>query len=293
MVSKISPSHPDFIYIGTSKAGSTWHFKVLSWHPEIYMYPGKDLGFFSGHYENGWQWYLSQFQPKPTERVVGEVSHTYLVHPAAPERIAEHLPDVKMLICLRDPVQRTFSDYLDGVKNGKFSGSFETELERNPGLIDRSRYGTQFQRYLQRFERSQFHIGCFDELATAPKQYAQRMYEFLGVDALKIPGELTRKVLPAGEARSAALAGTAKRLSRFARRTGLDAVRGRLKTSAFVRNMLYRPFDDSSRPKMERATEARLRNLFAEEVQLFDELAGTDLSARWNYLPVSARSLTA
>ncbi|MCW3796194.1 sulfotransferase domain-containing protein [Sphingomonas sp. BN140010] len=292
-MSKISPSHPDFIYIGTSKAGSTWHFKVLSWHPEIYMYPGKDLGFFSGHFEKGREWYLNQFKPKPPQTVVGEVSHTYLVHPDAPRRIAQHLPHLKMLICLRDPVQRTFSDYLDGVKNGKFTESFEAELARNPGLIDRSRYGTHFQRYLQRFERSQFHIGCFDELATAPRQYAQRMYQFLGVDALEIPGELTRKVLPAGEARSAVLAETAKRLSRFARRTGLDAVRGRMKTSEFVRNVLYRPFDGSSRPRMERATEVRLRDLFAEEVQLFDELAGTDLSAKWNYWPISDRRLTA
>ena len=48
---------PDYLYIGTSKAGSTWLFRALKWHPQIYAYPGKNLGFFSTRFENGWDWY--------------------------------------------------------------------------------------------------------------------------------------------------------------------------------------------------------------------------------------------
>ena len=85
--------------------------------------------------------------------------------------IREHLPNVKMIACLRDPVQRTFSDYLDRVKNGKMDGTFEEELERDPALINRSRYGTQLARYLELFDRAQFHIVSFDELVATPARF--------------------------------------------------------------------------------------------------------------------------
>jgi hypothetical protein len=283
VASTVSERAPDFIYIGTSKAGSTWHFKVLSWHPQVCMYPGKSLGFFSTSYGKGWQWYLRQFEPEPQHRVVGEVSHSYLAFADAAERLQQLLPRVKMLVCLRDPVQRTFSDYLDGVKNGKMSGSFEEELERNPVLIDRSRYGTQLGRFLRRFERSQFHISSFDDLVADPRQHAARMFDFLGVDVLEIPMNLTAKVLPAGTPRSAALAALAKRLSRIARRNGLNALRGRVKTSRPVRNMLYRPFKNDARPSMLPTTEAALRNLMTQEVQLLDAIAGSDFCGLWGY----------
>src|SRR5437763_13600017 len=97
---------PNFLYIGTSKAGSTWIFKVLSWHPEIYMYPGKNLGYFSTRYDKGWDWYLKNFDPEPQHKLVGEVSHSYLVSEEAAARVHKHLPDAKLMVCLREPVQR-------------------------------------------------------------------------------------------------------------------------------------------------------------------------------------------
>ena len=274
---------PDFLYIGTSKAGSTWTFKTLSWHPQICVYSGKNLGFFSSRYEKGWGWYLNQFHCEPQHRVTGEVSHSYLVSADAPERIHKHLPNVKMLVCLRDPVERTFSDYLDGVKNQKFIGSFEEELERFPALITRSCYGTQLERYLQYFDRDQFLISSFDELKSAPKQYAARLFEFLGVEVLDIPANLGGKVLPAGIPRSRKLALAAKALSQLARRTGLNALRGKVKTSRAVRNLLYRPYNDHTRPTMRPDTRARLREMMTQEVQLLDAIAGTDFGNLWGY----------
>jgi Sulfotransferase domain len=274
---------PNFLYIGTSKAGSTWIFKVLSWHPEIYMYPGKNLGYFSTRYDKGWDWYLKNFDPEPQHKLVGEVSHSYLVSEEAAARVHKHLPDAKLMVCLREPVQRTFSDYLDAIKNGKLEGTFEEELERTPGLIHRSRYGTHLERYLQRFDRSQLHIATFDELVSAPDQFAARMFEFLGVERLQVPSNLHEKVLPAGKPRSRALANGAKKLSRLARRTGLTSLRGKVKTSRTVRNALYQPFTETSRPSMSPDTQARLRALMSEEMRRLDAIAGTDFSRLWKY----------
>ncbi|HEX8841598.1 MAG TPA: sulfotransferase [Sphingomicrobium sp.] len=275
-------SRPDFLYIGTSKAGSTWLFKALSWHPQIYVYPGKNLGFFSTRFEKGWDWYVSNFDPEPQHRSVGEVSHSYLVSERAPARIRELLPSIKMIACLRDPVQRTFSDYLDRVKNGELHGTFEEELERSPALINRSRYGTQLSRYLELFDRKQLHIVCFDELVAGPTQFAAGIFEFLGVDPLPIPEKLRGKILPAGTPRSRSVANGAKMLSKLTKRFGLNALRGRVKTSPTIRNILYRPYGEG-RPTIHPTTEARLRGLFAEEVRLLDSAAGTDFAGLWGY----------
>ena len=278
-------SRPTFLYIGPSKAGSTWIFKVLSWHPQIYMYPGKNLGFFSTRFENGWDWYVSQFQSEPQHRAIGEVSHSYLVSPDAAARIHEFLPDVKLLVCLREPVERTFSDYLDGIKNGKIHGTLEEELERTASLINKSRYGTHLARYLERFDRDQIHIACFDELKSDPERFAARLFEFVGVDALQIPEKLRRKVLPAGTPRVRPVASAAKRISKLAKQLGLGALRGRLKTSPTIRNLLYRPFSDDARPTMAPATEARLREIMADEIRRLDASAQTDFCRLWNYSP--------
>lgn len=279
---------PNFLYIGTSKAGSTWIFKALSWHPQVYMYSGKNLGYFSTRFEQGWDWYLSNFRPEPQHRVIGEVSHSYLVSEKAAERIHERLPDIKMMACLREPVERTFSDYLDGIKNGKLTGTFEEELERTPALTRRSRYATNIARYLDRFDRQQLHIASFDQLKADPASFAADLFAFLGVELLELPSRLRDKVLPAGTPRSRAVATTAKKVASFTGRVGLKGLRGRLKTSKWVRNMLYRPYQDEERPSMLPSTEARLRELFQDEVERLDQIAGTDFVRLWNY-PPSAR----
>lgn len=274
---------PDFLYIGTSKAGSTWLFKVLSWHPQIAMYPGKNLGFFSVNFDRGLDWYRSQFDPEPGRSVLGEVSHNYLISEEAPRRIREVLPDAKLIVCLREPVQRIFSDYLEGINDGKLAGTLDEELERTPGLINKSRYGTHLERYLKHFPREQIHIACFDDLGAAPDRFAARIFEFVGVDALSIPPELRGKVLPAGKPRVRVLAKLVRKFTRLAPRLGLGGVRGRMKTSEALRKALYRPYGSSQRPVIPPAIEARLRDLMTEEMQRLDAVAGTDFCSRWNY----------
>ncbi len=70
---------PDFLYIGTSKAGSTWLFNTLAIHPEVHLASSKGLYFFDQHYDRGIDWYLDQFGGAGDARAMGEISHSYLV----------------------------------------------------------------------------------------------------------------------------------------------------------------------------------------------------------------------
>lgn len=274
---------PNFLYIGTSKAGSTWIFKALSWHPQIHMYGGKDLRFFTSEYDKGWDWYVDQFDPKSSQTVVGEVSHSYLASEEACERIHKHLPHAKLMVSLREPFDRTFSQYLDGLKNGKMHGSIDEELVRSKSLGERNRYGTHMQRYLDRFPRENLHIASFDELVRSPESFAAKMFEFLGVEPLPLPQKVREKVLPAGTPRSRVLANASKKAVKAVDLVGLPQMRGALKKSPFIRNLLYRPYTRENKPTLPPEKREELRRMFAPEIRHLDRIAGTNFCELWNY----------
>lgn len=273
---------PDFLYIGTSKAGSTWLFNALACHPDVYLASSKGLYYFDEHYDNGTAWYLSQFSAAGDHRAVGEISHSYLSSPEAADRIAALNTQTRLLVCLREPVDRAFSDYLDLVKNGQHDGRFETALERFPRLLERGCYATHLQRYLDAFPREQLHVSLFDDLRADPQAYGDNVFSFLGVRALDLPESALRPRMPAGTPRSRSAAAAAKRASSLVLRLGLKRLRSTVKRSILVRQSLYRPYADD-RPTVDPAVAAELRRGFADEVARLDTLVDQPVSLRWGY----------
>lgn len=279
---------PNFLYIGTSKAGSTWLFNALSIHPEVYLAASKGLYYFDSHFDNGTEWYLRQFAGAE-HKAVGEISHSYLSSPEAAVRIAALNPAMHLLVCLREPVDRAFSDYLDLIKNDQFDGSFEAALDRIPRLVERGRYATHLRRYVDEFPCDQLHVGLFDDLQTDPQRYADDVFAFLGISGLALPPAALQRRMPAGVARSAASAAAAKRASRLVLKLGLRRLRSRVKRSALLRRMLYRSYK-SDRPVLQPDVARDLRRRFAAEVADLDDLLGMPVSERWGYGAVSGHT---
>jgi hypothetical protein len=273
---------PSFLYVGTSKAGSTWLFNVLWQHPEVFLADSKGLYYFDAHFEQGEEAYLRNFAGTDGYLAVGEISHSYLSSPVAAERIAALNPQMRLLVCLREPVDRAFSDYLDLVKNGQYDGSFESALERFPRLVDRGRYVTHLRRYLVHFPRRQLHVALFDDLQSDPQGFADAVFAFLAVSPLDLSETVLRPRMPAGVPRSSAAASAAKRASRVLAAFGLRRLRSQVKRSPRVRQMLYRPYADD-RPVPAPAVVAELRRQFRDEVTQLDELLGMPVSDRWEY----------
>ncbi|HEX6248374.1 MAG TPA: sulfotransferase domain-containing protein [Nocardioidaceae bacterium] len=276
---------PDFLYVGTSKAGSTWLFNALSIHPEAFLPSFKGLYYFDHHFDNGLDWYLAQFAGARHQKAVGEISHSYLSSPPAAARIAELNPRMRLLVCLREPVDRAFSDYLDLRKNGQYDGSFEEALDRFPRLLDRGRYAEHLERYLALFPREQIHVSLFDDLKTDAQAYADDVFAFLGIEQLQLPPASLKSRMPAGRPRNVTVARAAKSVSRWAKDAGLNSLRSRVKRSVLIRQALYRPFADE-RPTMDPSTRVELRRSFATEVDRLDDILGTSVSTRWGYRSV-------
>jgi Sulfotransferase domain len=150
---------PDFIVAGVQKGGTTFLYQEMLRHPEIRGSLTKEVHFFDGNFDKGVDWYSGMFpRSSSNARVIrGEASPAYIFHPAAVRRIAETLPDPRLVIVVRDPVQRALSHYKHERRLGyEPSATFEEALE-----LEESRVAEEFDRLSDGSLGSSFAVGHY------------------------------------------------------------------------------------------------------------------------------------
>ena len=223
---------PTFLVVGAVKAGTTSLHEYLMQHPEIYMSPVKETNHFSdadmdfehfnvdyrqdiGHqldkYLQGpmdrkihiahvrtWDQYLQLYKNVRQEKAIGEVSNSYLYCPSTAAAIKDKLPDVKIVMVLRNPVDRLFSQYVMNLKLGKitekdlikelekdaakpFKGWGVSHLYKEVGM-----YSDQVERYLAQFPAAQVKVILFDDFKADPQAVMQDLFAFLEVAPLEV-----------------------------------------------------------------------------------------------------------
>jgi hypothetical protein len=200
---------PSFLIIGAARCGTTSLFVQLQQHPDVYLPPSKrpEPHFFlkEDEYRKGLRYYSNRFFTWWNgESAAGEASTSYIYQDYVPGRIHKHLPEVRLILLLRNPVDRAYSHYWYSVQNGLESLSFEGALKkeeeriRHPNsqfeaevqpyaYLDRGRYYTQIRRYLRFFKREQLLILFFEDLKTAPVDLVRATFRFLNVDDSFVP----------------------------------------------------------------------------------------------------------
>lgn len=275
---------PNFIYIGPSKAGSTWLHEVLIRHPQIYMCSGKDLYFFDRYFERGIGWYAGHFRDVRVEqRVVGEVCQEYLSSAEAPKRMRSSLgPELRLMVTLRDPVARAFSGYLYMRKHGVFDGSFRQALDSRPGMFDHSRYATLLSQYLEYFDLSAIHCALFDDLVEDAQSFIDALLAWLDVDQMELDESLLAARLPAAKARSLPLARAAKLGANWARQHNAATLVGMVKRSSVVQQALYVRLGDD-KPRLSEDDAMYVREVLRPEIVQVEKMLGLDLRRRWDW----------
>jgi len=175
---------PNFLIIGAPRCGTTWIQNNLALHPEVYAPSTKELHFFDRHYDNGIDWYEQQFAGADAP-VVGEATPAYLYPEEVPCRIKRHIPDAKLIVSLRDPVERAHSHFCYRLPEQRAQGltlSFEQKLEQSPRLVAESRYAAPLQRYLDLFPRENVLVVLHQDIARRPEALLVDLYAFLGID---------------------------------------------------------------------------------------------------------------
>lgn len=274
---------PNFLYVGPDKAGSSWLHETLIRHPQVHLSPAKDLYFFDRYFDRGPQWYAAQFRDARDEPVVGEVCQDYLFHPEAAGRIRATLgPDVRLMVSLRDPVERAWSSYLYMRKHGEGPDTFAEALRTWPALLEHGRYATGLDRFLAHYPREQVHVALFDELTDDPQRYVDKVTAFLGIDAMALAPADLEATLPAAAARSVRLAHAARSAASWVREHDGAGLVGRVKRSPLVHRVLYRPIDRAAvRP--DGADVATVRSALAGEVDRLERTLGMGLREAWGW----------
>lgn len=200
-------SLPDFLIIGTQKGGTTSLYSYLVQHPKIAPVLTKEIHYFDGHYSEGLPWYKAHFpfSFQMKGKITGEATPYYLYHPHAPKRAAELVPNAKLIILLRNPVERAYSHYNMGNKlNIENRESFEEAIEAEEGriredwnkmiedpswessnvqnysLLDRGRYLAQIQRWEACFPKENMLILSSEEFFSDPASVTKKVWKFLG-----------------------------------------------------------------------------------------------------------------
>lgn len=177
--------HPSFIVIGAVKAATTWIQMRLQDNPEVYL-PNPEPHYFSTGFEQGEEYYRSFFIDRPAEAcVIGEKSADYLAHPLAAQRMAAMLPDLRLVVQLRAPVERAYSHYKMLYRRGTISGPPEdylTSLDSPyPNFLRDGLYAHHLARWFDHFPPDQLLVFLYEEVGERPRQIVEAVSAHIGV----------------------------------------------------------------------------------------------------------------
>lgn len=182
-------NRPDFLLIGAGKAGTSSIRDVLAGHPEIYFVTDpKEPAYFAKDdvFARGPEWYSSLFAAGAEARIRGEGSPQYAnsaLYPEAAGRIAEHLPEARLVYTVRDPVARAESNWIQlKTFHRPRAKSVIDALDRYPGIVGASMYWNELSRYREHFPDDRIQVIFLEELKKDPDAVFRSCLRFLGVD---------------------------------------------------------------------------------------------------------------
>lgn len=273
---------PSFFVIGPPRTGSSWLHEVLSphaWLPTL----SKETRFFDTHFHRGVKWYLAHYgnsrEDSSGTRRMGEVAPTYFASTEARERMAQLVPEAKVVCVFRNPVDRVVSLYRLKRAYGLIPWGFEQALERDPELMESSKYASTLKLWQRSFGPRQVMAGIYDDLRHNPQTFIDSLADFVGIPRFRLAAwqygfvhDSEHMTHPKSYYRTR----SATIMADWFKARRLDRV-----VSAFKRSRLRNfvlgggpPF-----PKLPQGTLLQLQEKFQPEIERLEELLQRDLSA--------------
>ncbi len=283
-----------FLGVGVQKCATTWLYDILVDHPHLALSKRKEVDFFSYHYGRGYQWYQDQFPADSANRINGELSPSYFIDPAVPERVKTYAPDVKILVSLRDPLERAISNHRHEVRLGHFHGddlSFESGLANNPLYLEQSRYGTHLQRWLKVIPESRMLILFQEDIDSDPLAVAEDVYRFLDIDPDHVSRAIEQRSNESHVYKFRVIEHTRKAARQVVRFLGVDGLwrAGQKVGLQRLYRLVNRRPPDARIPPVSAATRERLRFLLEDEIRLVEQITRRPLP-QWRSGSATART---
>ena len=199
--------YPNFLIIGQKKCGTTFLYSYLIKHPQILPSIQKEIHFWNNNFNLGLDWYLAHFPSIATTQdfITGEASASYLNSPEIANNIAKFFANIKLIVLLRNPVERAISHYYMACRLGNEERSLEEAIfSKNQSITQKSainstsylddncylagsRYFDLISQWMDVFPREQFLIIQSEDLFTNPASTVNQVFQFLGVKSHHIP----------------------------------------------------------------------------------------------------------
>jgi len=203
---------PTFLIIGAQKSGTTTLFEIMTKHPNFVRPTVKEINYFGWRFWRGLTWYKNHFPiVSDTPNVItGEATTNYIWHPLAAQRIKKILPHIKIIIILRNPIDRAYSHFHMSLKQGRewlaFEDAINIEEERLRGkkeaivkgqiydsfdykfhsYLSRGKYVYQIKDWIKYFPTDRFLILRTEDLASEAENTYNKIFRFLDLPSLRI-----------------------------------------------------------------------------------------------------------
>jgi hypothetical protein len=285
---------PNLFIVGAVKAGTTSLHAYLAGHPDVFMSALKEPHFFasfelSPEFDNFMpvirdaDAYQALFSGSENFKIVGEASPSYLCDDDAAMRIKAAVPDARIIISLRNPVQRAYSHYLMEFRQGRESRPFAEALEADAKrekkgwgvsfqYLEQGLYTEQVKRYIDTFGSARVKVVLFEELTQNTAEVMRDVAVFLNIDPTKFPEAVFAKAHNPFEA-------SRGKLSRFLLRSKPIRTWSRRLVPQFARTAVRNAFlfTRGTKPNMGDATRIWLSNYFEADLERLEGLLDRDL----------------
>jgi len=278
---------PNLFIIGAMKAGTTSLYEYLKDIPDIYMSPVKEPKYFSEERDSentgvkrikDETEYLTLFEKAKDEKFLGEASPDYLFDPDSAKLINQIMPEAKIIIILRDPIERAFSHYLLDLRSNPTESQVHEKLlhDMNEKIkkkkirlrLEASFYHDDVKRYLEIFPREQVKILIFEEMMKNPKGTIQEILDFLGLnyELEELKGEAHNPFVGLSVPRGAFSKNFLEKgsKSKFVKKIIPSSIRNFLQTKVLSKQL--------SKPKLKEEDRKLLKNLYAKDVEKLKNL---------------------
>lgn len=268
---------PDFLIAGVMKSGTTFLDGLIRNHHSIKMLERNlNYSFFDDDriYRRGIEWYENLFKHLKVDKgaILGQTSADCYFNEGSIERIREHLPDIKLIFVLRDPIERAYSLYWHQYGMGREYRSFEDALQRESEVIwksyynykmfsyiERSRYKSQFEKVFDLFDEKKVLLLPFNSLIGNTLMTINKVFDFLSVDRVENLDELDFRSIPRNPARIPRHSQIVH-LSYYLQKMGMTSLGRRLVN---LDKITARP------PRMKSSTRISLEKKLAEDILFF------------------------
>lgn len=280
----------NFIGVGPKKCGTTWLYDHLAQHPNIFFPDTKEVRFFDLNWDLGEKHYGSLYAPGRRYEARGDITPTYLHRRVGP-RIRELIPDAKILITLRHPVERTVSHFAHRYRTEKsFPDPDEFFADRTnweDTIVKWSLYADGLEHLFDHIPFEQSLAIRFESIREQPTTLLDEVAAFLTLPSHD--WQLLDNSNPPIQFRSAVYATVHEIVAKTLHRNGLDVVRRVIKRTGLPKVLSRANAVRVTKPKISRETFERLTEHFEPDIRRVEELLGWDL-ANWRRPGTATRS---